>query len=94
MLCLYMVYKENVMLTEDLDAIQDEEKNLENLGTNIDVIKANAGQEVILLRLTTSTVGLIYLESGRQYEVPLSLLIDEGPNKLSEKLEPKPLYIY
>ena len=62
---LFMVYKENVMITEDHQIIRDEKKNLENLGTSLDLLLENAGQEVILLRLTTSSVGLIYLESGR-----------------------------
>lgn len=91
MLNLYMVYKENVMITDDTKLIEDEKKVL---GDNYDIILENKGQEVILLKLTTQTIGLIYLESGRQYEVPLSILIDEREVQLSEKLEPKSLYIY
>lgn len=53
------------------------------------------------------TAGLIYLESGRQYEVPLSILIDEeilrkqledeggkGQMSLADKLQPEPVFIY
>jgi len=41
---------------------------------------ANLGEEVILLRATSNQLGLIYLQSGNQYEVPLSILEDQTGN--------------
>lgn len=54
----------------------------------------NAGQEVLLLRLKTASRGLIYLNSGSQYEVPLNILLDEFDKPLDKKLKPKPVFCY
>lgn len=55
---------------------------------------SNLGEEVLLLGKESQNTGLIYLNSGNQYEVPLSILIDENDELLSKKLRPKPLYVY
>lgn len=88
---LYMIYKENIMIIDDIDAIAQEKKTM---GDDYDVILQNMGQEVLLLRPMQSTKALIYLNSGLQYEVPMSILVDEEENVLSKKLKPHPIFIY
>lgn len=63
MLNLYMIYKENVMITDDLEEIRKQKKNIGE--EFFDVIAENAGEEVLLLRTMSTTKGLIYLNSGR-----------------------------
>lgn len=63
MLNLYMIYQENVLITDDFQKIIDQKKNIAEC--DFDIIMENAGQEVLLLRLKTATRGLIYLNSGR-----------------------------
>lgn len=92
MMNLYMIFKENVMITDETDEIVNQKKNI---GEDfLDIILENAGEEVLLLRTMSTTKGLIYLKSGRQYEVPLDILIDENNMQLSKKLQPKPLFVY
>lgn len=92
MMNMYMIFKENVMITEEEKEIRDQKKNIGE--ENLDIILENAGKEVLLLRTMSTTKGLIYLNSGRQYEVPLDILIDQQDNHLSKKLLPKPLFVY
>ena len=84
MMNLYMIYKENVMITEDEEEIRNQKKNIGE--QYLDIILENAGKEVLLLRTMSTTKGLIYLNSGRQYEVPLDILIDQYDNPLSKRL--------
>lgn len=92
MLNLYMIYKESTLITNDFQKITDQKKNI---GENdFDIIMQNAGEEVLLLRKKSSSKGLIYLKSGRQYEVPLSILIDEFEKPLGKKMKPKPIFVY
>ena len=91
MLNNYTIYKESVMVTNNLQAIKREAKNL---GDNFEIIKSNAGREVLLLRTTSPIMGLIYTDSGRQYEVPLSILVDEFGDNLGKKLEALPVFVY
>lgn len=58
MLNLYMIYKENIMITNNQDIIERESKNL---GACFDIIIENMGKEVILLRLISQQIALIYL---------------------------------
>lgn len=46
MLNMYMIYKESIMITNDIDVIESEKKNL---GDDYDIIASNIGQEVLLL---------------------------------------------
>lgn len=92
MLNMYMIYKENVMITEDFDLIEGQKKNI---GPEIyDVIIENAGHEVLLLRILSSVKALVYLQSGRQYEVPLSIIVDDDMRPLTSNLKPKPMFVY
>ena len=75
MLCMYMIYKDNIMIKDDRDAILKEKKNL---GCNLHTILQNMGKEVLLLRPLQGGKALIYLESGCEYDVPLSILIDQN----------------
>lgn len=92
MLNLYMIYKENMMITFDTEKIEAQKKNIEEAA--FDVLMQNAGQEVLLLRTLSATSCLIYLQSGRQYEVPMSILIDEFENKLTKSTKPNPIFVY
>lgn len=91
MLNTFMIYKESVLITSDQTIIQNQKKNL---GTYFNVIMANAGQEVLLLRIKHENLALIYLKSGNEYEVPLSILVDYLENPLNDEMEPKPMFIY
>lgn len=58
MLNMYMIYKESVMITSEIDVITDEQKNL---GSNYNIILSYVGQEVLLLGKEKEKTGLIYL---------------------------------
>ena len=92
MMNMYMIYKENVMITDDLDVIEGQKKNIGP--ENFEIIMENAGHEVLLLRLLSSVKALIYLQSGRQYEVPLCIIVDDEMRTLSGNLKPKPMFVY
>lgn len=49
---------------------------------------------MLLLRNLSTTKCLIYLQSGRQYEVPQCILVDEGQRTLTKKMTPKPVFVY
>jgi hypothetical protein len=59
MLNMYMIYKENVMITDEIDLIENQKKNIGP--ENYEIIFENAGQEVLLLRMLSSVKALIYL---------------------------------
>lgn len=92
MLNLYMIYKENVMITDDTELIESQKKNIGE--EYFDVIMQNAGQEVLLLRTLSTVKALVYLQSGRQYEVPLCILVDEEEQTLSKNMKPSPMFVY
>lgn len=91
MLNMFMIYKESVLITSDQTKIESQKKNL---GADYNIIMANRGMEVLLLRVKKENLGLIYLQSGNEYEVPLSILVDEHDNSLEDELLPKPLFVY
>ena len=63
MLNLYMIYKENILITTDMKTIEEQKKNITE--DDYEIIAENAGEEVLLLRMKTNTKALIYLNSGR-----------------------------
>lgn len=91
MLCMYMIYKDNIMIKDDRDAILKEKKNLSG---NLNIILQNMGKEVLLLKPLQGGKALIYLESGCEYDVPLSILIDQNNQPLSRRLDPNPFFVY
>jgi len=95
MMNLYMIYKENIRLIEEQDTIDHTMAEVEEYKEYVKIIISNAGQEVIFLRPTTSGNGLIYLKSGLQYDVPLSILEDQDGlrgNKLLKNVRPRFVY--
>ena len=91
MMNMYMIMKQSVLITENKELVELERKNL---GENYDVIKSNIGEEVLLLRKMSPTMVLILLQSGLQYEVPVSILVDENYDFLTDDLGSKPLFVY
>lgn len=58
MLNMYMIYKESIMITNDIEILETERKNL---GDFFQIIESNMGQEVLLLGKHKERTGLIYL---------------------------------